>query len=970
MTTIAQDRQPSPEAIEAADGKYKVVERDGNTRLWQSVTLETNEVGVIARTNSYVELATGSAHLVNGQWVESTDKIQITPTGARATNSQHKVEFLGNINSAGAIHITLPEGDKHLVSTPIGLSYFDTESGNSVLIAELKDSVGQILPPDNQVLYPDAFTDISADVLYINGRSGFEQLIVLRQQLPSPADWNLDPETTVLQVITEFFNPPVPQITEHVVGKLPDQHLDFGLTQMPRGYAFALGEETNTILVTKQWLTLDGRQCLVESTPFNELEPLLEALPPAQAQLRNTPDSVIHKVASNHLLPARKLVDQEKRPLQAASISPVLKGVAIDYATATSQTNFTFQADTTYYVSSNVTLSGTTTFEGGAVIKFTNNTNAKISIGSFTCKTGPYRMVIFTSKDDNTVGESIPGSTGSPTNSNGGTYLSGSTGGSYKYMRFSYAGKGISGYVEAVNGGDVWHCQFYRCATAVLSLGGAGDYHNVLFSNCGTAVGVLSTFNDALRGEHITADQLDTFYQSGTFMGAWLTNSIFTGVTNLGSLNAYYSCVTNVSSAGFYQTVGAGSYYLADASTNRNAGDTRLNSTLLNDLKKKTTYPPIERTADFTTDTTLVPQAQRDTDTPDVGFHYDPLDYVVSGRVLTNSTLTLTNGVALGTYGTSSSFGINIKPRGKLYSGGSATVMNWIVRYNTVQEQTTTNWSSSTAAPSIQFTTAGSPNPQARFTFTAWSLPGNINEHFDGDRETDTQFVFKDCQFTGGKFTSDDVSTSFTNCLWDRVQINLDEDKQDPQRFIFNNLFRGGSVSLANSGSATWIIKDNYFHQTTIQNQSGSITHSNNAYISSYSRLTPTNANDVVLTNTPTFRTSYLGNFYYPTNDGMLSTLTNAGSRTASSASLYHYTCWTNQVKEVSSTVDIGFHYVATDSSGSPLDAGDSDGTPDYLEDTNGNGTADSGETNWQTAGDLGLRVIITRPRSGAIPLP
>ncbi len=80
----------------------------------------------------------------------------------------------------------------------------------------------------------------------------------------------------------------------------------------------------------------------------------------------------------------------------------------------------------------------------------------------------------------------------------------------------------------------------------------------------------------------------------------------------------------------------------------------------------------------------------------------------------------------------------------------------------------------------------------------------------------------------------------------------------------------------------------------------------------------------------------------------MLSLLINAGSRNATNAGLYHYTVLTSQVKETNTTVDIGFHYVATDANGVPIDT-DGDGVPDYLEDRNGNGTLDSGETDWQT---------------------
>ena len=92
------------------------------------------------------------------------------------------------------------------------------------------------------------------------------------------------------------------------------------------------------------------------------------------------------------------------------------------------------------------------------------------------------------------------------------------------------------------------------------------------------------------------------------------------------------------------------------------------------------------------------------------------------------------------------------------------------------------------------------------------------------------------------------------------------------------------------------------------------------------------------------------------------------GSRTADLAGLYHFTTTTNQVKETNSVVDIGLHYAAVNASGQPIDS-DSDGVPDYLEDSNGNGNPDSAETHWNNPTDLGLKVWITRPRNNS-PLP
>ena len=82
-------------------------------------------------------------------------------------------------------------------------------------------------------------------------------------------------------------------------------------------------------------------------------------------------------------------------------------------------------------------------------------------------------------------------------------------------------------------------------------------------------------------------------------------------------------------------------------------------------------------------------------------------------------------------------------------------------------------------------------------------------------------------------------------------------------------------------------------------------------------------------------------------------------------AGLYHYTTQTSQAKETTSVVDIGYHYVAVDANGNPIDT-DVDGVPDYMEDRNGNGSVDSGETDWQSATDIGLKVWITEPKSNS----
>jgi hypothetical protein len=143
---------------------------------------------------------------VNGQWVGSKEEIVILPNGtAAATNGQHQAYLPGDIYN-GEIELVTPDGQQ-LYSRPMGLSYFD--GTNSVLIAELTNSIG-VLTGNNQVIYPNAFTGFAADVRYTYTKAGFEQDIILLEQPPTPESFGLNPATTRLQVLTEFFNPPQP----------------------------------------------------------------------------------------------------------------------------------------------------------------------------------------------------------------------------------------------------------------------------------------------------------------------------------------------------------------------------------------------------------------------------------------------------------------------------------------------------------------------------------------------------------------------------------------------------------------------------------------------------------------------------------------------------------------------------------------------------------------------------------------
>jgi hypothetical protein len=109
-------------------------------------------------------------------------------------------------------------------------------------------------------------------------------------------------------------------------------------------------------------------------------------------------------------------------------------------------------------------------------------------------------------------------------------------------------------------------------------------------------------------------------------------------------------------------------------------------------------------------------------------------------------------------------------------------------------------------------------------------------------------------------------------------------------------------------------------------------------YPPDYGTLETVGPNDVMVGGF-NWQSSWLGNFYLPPD----SILIDAGNTTADQVGLYHFTTQTNQMPETNSMVDIGYHYVATDAYGNPLDS-NGDGIPDYLEDANGNGIYDYGE--------------------------
>jgi hypothetical protein len=405
-------------------------------------------------------------------------------------------------------------------------------------------------------------------------------------------------------------------------------------------------------------VVLDGRQFLVEEVPVDAIVEGLAALP---LTAMNSSSNKTSRTASRHpALPAKRQVKHSFKTLRMARARPSLtKGFVLDYQTLNNnQTNYTFQGDTTYYISGNVSLYGTNVFEGGAVIKY--NVNKTISSSATVIfNTGPYRPVIFTAKDDNSVGDIISGSSGNPSTYYATKALSFSSIATQAVsgVRILYAKTGIfASYTTLL----LTNAQFVDCMMGIEAKGTLTNVvDNSLFANV--------TTNFFMPGDEATVIQAnqDTFANALALVFSWntadtdvrtgsggrpdvttaddflyVTNCVLASVTNVvgvtaAGTNGFYltpefgdSPVTNT----FYpfQAVGAGNYYLTNGCAFTNAGTPYLDPALLAVLQQKTTRPPLVYTnATIYVNTNFTPQALRDnTGPPDLGYHYDPIDYL------------------------------------------------------------------------------------------------------------------------------------------------------------------------------------------------------------------------------------------------------------------------------------------------------------------------------------------------------
>lgn len=807
---------------------------------------------------------------------------------------------------------------------------------------------------------------------------GVEQDLILHERPADPSAFALS-SAARLEMLTEQLEGPIPSVRSKIIrretdpAKLAtmaephfyDSDLSFGGMKMSDGKAFGLGKSIVRVSmlsnpVGKSFGVVEQRRILVEAVEHGRALPALNALPSGGATgITNaalTPSIKDYVVSKTRRLPTLADLGHKTEAARTASIrkaTPEVNGgsetllamnpraeepaFVLDYQLVNElgETDFTFRGDTTYVVGGFVPLYGTTTIEGGSVIKFRDGTGLYLQPGAtLVCDTTNHLPAVLTITHDDSVGEVLAESSGTPyqgtiaaLNFDAGTY-------ELRNLRFKHIGNPIQAYGANVTARNLQFVDTYAC----FWLWGGTDFKafNVLAKDFFYFFdGMVNNF----RVEHLTA-------RNGLILGqgsvsSAVKNSLLVAVSSLPTPGGSYTETASVrlpNDAGVFQTVEGGAHYLPVNTPHRSVtATTDIDAQLKSALLEMTTYAPTVLTGTLMNDLNLLPAVPRDAGT--IGYHYPVIDYLTKDFATFNNTLNLRGGVSVATTVASSSLAAVWLSPGKLVSVGTPTKMNRLLRANQVQEN-------AVARSTIMFMSGYSDviKPEVALRFTdASSLAGEqCLFYMGGDFPR-----FEACHsafFNGSIELYMDGTVGqtigLTNNVFRSVPLTL-SGWLGESVYVYNNLFRHGTFAYSN-GNIDWTVSYNVFDHVNLSTDFSEVTSDFNAYWGMTYPL-PMDGNFVMLTSLA-FANGPLGKFYL--GDNVLRERT--GSPNASALGLYHFTTRADQVKEETSLLDWGFHYAAvTTAANGQLVAIDTDGdrAPDYLEDTDGNGTLSTGET-------------------------
>ena len=349
-----------------------------------------------ARDN-YIELGSGLNHGNSKEgWIPSETSPTLDPeTGeVRYDKLASPLTFSPNVNRHAVLTRTLESMD---VSAAVAaLSYYDNKTGVSAIIGDIQDA--QVHVYEGGVYYPNCFAQIEADIVYKVHPWGVEQDVVFWEQLPDPAEFGLNPETTILCVLTEFSDYTLDDMGITRPEGIPVSEPDDGFLEIAvqtdgewerafnfqRGYAYS-DIETYSLggnqapgiyrqAINMRFFSIDDRLFLSEEVPYPSKQTV------SMAQLENTSSKLgIPSVWSS--IPERPREGEPVAPMVVVSDhinrQPVFIVDYVDCITTCSE-DITLQ-DQTCLISSDLILDkGTLTINPGVNILLTNQAVIKL----------------------------------------------------------------------------------------------------------------------------------------------------------------------------------------------------------------------------------------------------------------------------------------------------------------------------------------------------------------------------------------------------------------------------------------------------------------------------------------------------------------------------------------------------------------------------------------------------------------
>lgn len=394
---------------------------------------------------------------------------------------------------------------------------FNRITGDFQLIGTITNSLGYVAGPNtNAVVYENAFSGICASLVYRLDAGSLDQDLVFTARM-DPAEYSFPTNNvTLVQVITEIYEAPEPDVTRSPIftetnqtlraGMAAPDILDETLTFDPRlflglGHAYSSPTRAHTngtaALVAKVFKRdqASGRLFLIESVPYGTIreamEELPDCLPHGGEQGRLAPPNPAASAYASIPAPPAPAQAQARLPrsraTELAQLGKLPTGLVVDWQAQVTSTLGLLASDTTYWVAGAVTINNPLVIEA-AVIKYQAGASLRL-YGSVTCKTTSYRPAIFTAYTDNTIGEPLCTSncTISPSGYAAPAIYMGQSSITLSHCRFRYAQKAIEYY----GGGTgiaitVNHSQFLKCVQGIAVTGtgsGCGAGPTVVLNN-------------------------------------------------------------------------------------------------------------------------------------------------------------------------------------------------------------------------------------------------------------------------------------------------------------------------------------------------------------------------------------------------------------------------------------------------------------------------------------------------------